>query len=109
MDGLFTSSGDSLLVSAASPSSFGHVVTSGLPVSKASPAISLFEVLLQCVACKNLGVQLTALVPVTQLLMLLYKPGKRKPLRETVVIYNDNIFYPLAWQEKKNIYKMHST
>lgn len=36
--------GHSLLVSAASPSSFGHVITSGPLVSKASPAISLFEI-----------------------------------------------------------------
>lgn len=44
----FISSGDSLLVSAASPSSFGHVIVSGPPVPKASPAILLFEVLLSC-------------------------------------------------------------
>jgi len=36
--------GDSLLVSAASPSSFGHVIVSGPPVPKASPAILLFEI-----------------------------------------------------------------
>ncbi len=39
------SSGDSLLVSAASPSLFGSVMASGPPVTRATPAISLFEVL----------------------------------------------------------------
>ena len=42
------SSGISLLVSAASPSSFGHVIASGPPVPKASPAVLLFQVFLSC-------------------------------------------------------------
>lgn len=84
---IFTSSGDSLLVNAASPSSFGHVITSGPPVSKASPAISLFEVQYYVVIIteavyKNQAVKLTASIPVTQLLMLLYKPGKKKTLKK---------------------------
>ncbi|KAL9970036.1 hypothetical protein ACROYT_G022346 [Oculina patagonica] len=36
--------GDSLLVSAASPSLFGSVMASGPPVTRATPAISLFEI-----------------------------------------------------------------
>jgi len=49
--------------------------------------------------CKDLGVQLTAPVPVTQLLMLLHKSGKRKPSRETVLSYHiDSIIYTLTWQ-----------
>ena len=87
----------------ASPSSFGHVIASGPLVPKASPAVLLFQVFYLVVItealCKELGVQLTAPVPVTQLLMLLHKPGKRKPSRETVLSYHiDGIIYTLTWQ-----------
>lgn len=37
-----------MLVSAALPSSFGRVIASGPPVPRASPAISLFEVIVSC-------------------------------------------------------------
>lgn len=38
-----------------------------------------YLVIITAAVCKNLGVQLTAPIPLTQLLMLFYKPGKEHP------------------------------
>ena len=53
--------------------------------------------------CKNLGVQLTAPIPVTVADVAL-QTQKRKPSREIVVIYIDSIIL-LTWQEKTLIKK----